>query len=163
MPLASLFSLQWYGPAAAAGILQGSAALSGQAKGRARAAATASGVGSVPLAKPTRLVNRPATMVGTGAIVTALPKGRGRMAATIRVNALGQDDVTGAVLEAPLDNGLSVKQALRLILAASAGKLSGAGGGTITLRNPGDTRSRIVATVDGTGNRTAITYDVSDG
>lgn len=48
---------------------------------------------------------------------------------------------------------------IRLVSAALAGKLSGAGGATITIRDVNDTADRIVASVDGDGNRTAITLD----
>jgi len=53
----------------------------------------------------------------------------------------------------------TVKGALRLILAALAGKLSGAGGSTITIRDADDTKDRITATVDASGNRTDVTLD----
>ncbi len=62
-----------------------------------------------------------------------------------------------------IEAGLTVREAMRLILAALAGKVSGSPGTTITFRNAvADSKNRIVATVDGDGNRTAITYDVTD-
>lgn len=62
-----------------------------------------------------------------------------------------------------IETGLTVREAMRLILAALAGKVSGSPGTTITFRNAvADSKNRIVATVDGDGNRTAITYDVTD-
>lgn len=61
-----------------------------------------------------------------------------------------------------VETGLTVRQSLRLALAALAGKLSGGGTTTITIRNSvADSKDRIVATVDTNGNRTAITTDVS--
>lgn len=69
------------------------------------------------------------------------------------------------VLDEPnsIEVGLTMREALRLILAATAGKVSGAAGTSITIRNAvADSKDRIVATVDASGNRTAITYDVSD-
>lgn len=77
-------------------------------------------------------------------------------------------DIVGNFLEDLLDNsnieaGLTVRQALRVIGAALAGKISGSSGTTVTIRNAvADTKDRIVATVDSDGNRTAITYDLSD-
>lgn len=56
---------------------------------------------------------------------------------------------------------LSNTEAMRIILAALAGKLSGAPSGPIAIRDINDTKDRITATVDGSGNRTAITIDVS--
>lgn len=79
-------------------------------------------------------------------------------------------DLTSAVSALPttildLSNGvetsITLRQALRLILAASAGKLSGAATTTVTIRNVGDTVNRITATVDSDGNRTAVTTDTT--
>jgi hypothetical protein len=62
-----------------------------------------------------------------------------------------------------IEPGITVRQALRLILAATAGKVSGAATETVAIRNAGDTRTRITATVDAYGNRSAVNYDLSDG
>lgn len=62
-----------------------------------------------------------------------------------------------------IETGFSLRESMRLMLATLAGELSGAPGTTITIRNVGDTKDRIVATVDSNGNRSALTYDVSDG
>ena len=60
-----------------------------------------------------------------------------------------------------VDTGYSVRDALKLILSAVAGKVSGAETTTITFRNLPDDKNRIVATVDANGNRSSVTYDVS--
>ena len=60
-----------------------------------------------------------------------------------------------------IETGLTPRGAFRLIAAASAGKLSGAATTTVTIRNVGDTKNRITATVDASGNRTAVTADPS--
>lgn len=60
-----------------------------------------------------------------------------------------------------VETGWTLRQALRLILAALAGKVSGAGTTTVAIRDMADTKDRISATVDASGNRTAITRDVS--
>lgn len=71
------------------------------------------------------------------------------------------NDIATAILD--LANGVetdrTVREALRLILSAVAGKLSGAGTSTVTIKDTSDTKTRITATVDSSGNRTAITYD----
>jgi len=47
---------------------------------------------------------------------------------------------------------------LRISTSVLAGESSGGGGGgTITFRDVGDTKDRVVATVDANGNRTAVT------
>jgi hypothetical protein len=162
MPLASWYSLHFYGEAAAAAVLQATASAAPTLSARARAGATTSGGAAITLAKPTRLVNRPATLTGVAAVTQALPKARARPTATIRVNTLGQDDVTGAVLEAFVEPGVTLKQAMRLVLAAQTGKVSVAGS-TVAIRNVNDTKTRITATTDTNGQRTAVTVDASDG
>lgn len=164
MPLGSFFTGQWYGEAAGATLGgEASSAVAAGASARARAGGALAGAAIIANAKGTRLVNRPATLAGVAFITQALPKARARVASSIRVNTLSQDDVTGAVLETEIEPGLTLKQALRLIAAAAAGQVAGAGGSTITLRSAGTAhKDRIVATVDGTGNRTAIALDLTD-
>jgi len=58
-----------------------------------------------------------------------------------------------------IETSITPRQAMRLILAAAAGKLSGAATTTIAIRNVGDTKDRITATVDSSGNRSAVTTD----
>lgn len=61
-----------------------------------------------------------------------------------------------------IETGMTLREALRLIAAATAGKLNGGGTSTVTIKGAvDDTKSRIVATVDTDGNRTAITYDLT--
>lgn len=75
-----------------------------------------------------------------------------------------RDAVAAALLDlaAGIETGLTPRQAIRLALAALAGKLSGAGTETEVFRNAvADSKARITATVDAAGNRTAITTDVA--
>lgn len=61
-----------------------------------------------------------------------------------------------------IETGLTLRQAQRLIAAASAGKLSGAATTTVIIREAvNDSKARITATVDADGNRSAITWDVT--
>ena len=61
-----------------------------------------------------------------------------------------------------VETSLTMRNALRAMAAALAGKISGAAGTTVTIRNAvADSKNRIVATVDTDGNRSAITYDFS--
>lgn len=77
-------------------------------------------------------------------------------------------DAANEIADALLDRadaievGLTPRQAMRLSGSAEAGLLSGAGTGTITIRNAvADSKNRIVATVDAAGNRSAIVTDVT--
>jgi len=55
---------------------------------------------------------------------------------------------------------LTLRQAMRLLSAVISGEASiGGGGTTVTFRNVTDTKDRVIATVDATGQRTAITTD----
>lgn len=58
-----------------------------------------------------------------------------------------------------IETSVTPRQALRIALAALAGKLSGANTTTVTIRNVGDSKDRITATVDADGNRSAVTTD----
>ncbi len=58
-----------------------------------------------------------------------------------------------------LEGGYSAEQVLRIMAAALAGKLSGAGTGTVAIRDLADSKTRIEAEVDAQGNRTSITLD----
>lgn len=101
--------------------------------------------------------------VATSSVITAL----GTLAAEINVtgDVLTTANVANAILDAVngVEDGLTVRHALRLIAAATAGKISGASTTTITIRNAVvDDKDRIIATVTGDGDRTAITYDLTD-
>lgn len=58
-----------------------------------------------------------------------------------------------------VEGSYTAVQLLRIALAALAGKLSGAATTTVSIRDTGDTKNRIVATVDADGNRSAVTLD----
>lgn len=60
-----------------------------------------------------------------------------------------------------IESGITAEQVMRILMASAAGKLSGAPGEPVTIRDVADTKNRITATVDSAGNRTAITLDVS--
>lgn len=61
-----------------------------------------------------------------------------------------------------IETGVTLRGALRLVLAALAGKISGGGTTTITVRNAvADSKARITATIDSSGNRTAVTTDLT--
>ncbi len=80
-------------------------------------------------------------------------------------DALSTANVADAILDAlnGIEQGLTVREAIRLIAAATAGKVSGAGTATVTFRSAeADDHDRIVATLDGSGNRTAIATDLTD-
>jgi hypothetical protein len=61
-----------------------------------------------------------------------------------------------------IETGLTPRNALRLIAAALSGKLSGAATASVKIKNAiADDKTRITASVDADGNRTAITTDLT--
>lgn len=83
------------------------------------------------------------------AILAAIPSAASNAAALI--------DLADGV-----ETGLTPRQALRLMTAALAGKLTGAATTTIVIRNAvADSKDRITATVDEDGNRAAVSVDLS--
>lgn len=66
-----------------------------------------------------------------------------------------------AIIDEVIEGSTTLRQALRLILSVAVGKSAGGGGSTITFRDLADSKNRISATVDGDGNRTAVTRDAS--
>jgi len=73
---------------------------------------------------------------------------------------LSPQSLASAVWAQALEAGYTAEEMMRVMSAALAGEVSGAGTATVTIRDIGDTTDRIVASVDGTGNRTAVTLDV---
>jgi len=74
-----------------------------------------------------------------------------------RLSATGVDDVLDEVVE----GSVTLRQSMRLANAANAGKASGMGTTSVTIRDLSDSLNRISATVDADGNRTAVTLDLS--
>jgi hypothetical protein len=70
-----------------------------------------------------------------------------------QVNSAVWDQTNG------IEVGLTPRQALRLATAAAAGALTGAGTGTIVIDGAGIDTTRISATVDVNGNRSAVTLN----
>lgn len=60
-----------------------------------------------------------------------------------------------------IETNVTLRHAMRLVLAALAGQLSGAGSETVHIRDVNNTKDRITATVDLNGNRTAVTVDAN--
>jgi hypothetical protein len=72
-------------------------------------------------------------------------------------------DERNAVATALLDladaiDGKTLRQALQIVAAVVAGKVSGAGSGTESFRGLDDGQDRVVVTADAYGNRTNVTY-----
>ncbi len=62
-----------------------------------------------------------------------------------------------------IESGYTAAEILRLLAAIMAGKSSGGstGAATVAFRDLGDTKDRVTAAVDGSGNRTTVTRDAT--
>jgi len=119
--------------------------------------------------------NLPADPASQAAVLAKLPTALvgGRIDAS--VGAMAADTLTSSALatsaaqevaDALLDRasaieGYTVREAYRLILATCVAKLAGAATTTVTIRDIADTKNRVSATVDASGNRTAVTLDAT--
>lgn len=107
-----------------------------------------------------RLSDTLAANPATGGIVAA-SFGAGAIDAAALAADAGTE-IAAAVMASAVESGLTLTNALRLIAAAAAGKLSGAATTTVVIRNAvADSKDRITATVDADGNRSAITVDLT--
>lgn len=78
------------------------------------------------------------------------------------VGVTGFNDITAAsVLAAGDIDGYTLEESQKLVLAASAGILSGAATTTVTITAVDGSKARLTATVDGDGNRSAVIKDVT--
>lgn len=107
--------------------------------------ATASGVSAVETDTQDLQSRIPAALIG------------GRIDATVDATGM-ESGAIDAILDDTIGDGtLTLRQALRVLIAGMAGKLSGAATTTVTIRNTADSANVIVATVDADGNRSAVT------
>lgn len=145
--------------------LSGSSALAITGSGSLAAAVAMSASGSLVITVTSAQLGGIFDVVATGAM-TMTPTVTMQALANLEAEAggptpLSPEGLTEQLLDnSDIETGYSLREALRLILSSVAGKLSGAGTATITIRNVSDSKDRIVATVDTNGNRTSVTYDV---
>lgn len=160
MPLASLFSLHFYGPAAGAAVVGGQGATAAGLLADAALEGASAGAGSITDADATRLVGQGGATAGIASATTAI-LARARINASLSIGFRpSATDIAGELLDVQeVEAGMNLRAALRIITAALAGKVSGAAGTTVTIRDVNDTKDRIVATVDASGNRSAVTLD----
>lgn len=159
MPLASYAALHWYGPGLGAAI---------EPPNQPTAVATLKGRGgmkAVHTTSPTAYA-RPNQGWPMTAIHTTDPSayarisGRGRIYAVGKVNELSQDDVSGAINNTLIEGDLTLKGALRLLLAFAQGNATGLETGAPVFKSIDGTKDRIVATYSA-GARTVTSRDVS--
>lgn len=97
------------------------------------------------------------------AVISALSAISSTLASGVALTSGERNSVATALLDLSngVETGITLRQAVRLELAALAGKLSGAATETIEILDATGSKPRITATVDSDGNRTAVTLDAS--
>ena len=124
---------------------------------RVRAAVAGFGTGDAPLLRPYRMRDAGCSGDGTGLLHAATPRKSVRAGLEVLVSGLSADDVTGAVLEAPVEGSLSLKGAIRLLLAHAAGNATGLDGNP-AFKSMDGSKTRVAGTISG-GTRTITTRD----
>lgn len=86
-------------------------------------------------------------------------------AAAVATGAIDADalaaDAVDEIWDEVAESTYTARQLLRAFLAALANRTTGGGTGTCNFRDAGNTKNRIVATVDANGNRTGVTLDLT--
>lgn len=100
------------------------------------------------------------TFTGTGAIPTTVQVFTRAAVPDVNVTAISAGAVDSIHDEA-IEGALTLRQAVRLLLSALAGKATGGGTASIAFRDLADTKNRVVMTVDAAGNRSAVSVDGS--
>ena len=132
-------------------------------------------VGGVTLARVIEIINGYTVTFEDGAYAVTLTGGNNNLADVMNVNNVSlrsnnsaglivasdatPDNLVNALLAATIETDLTYEQILRLIAAAMFGKVSGAGTSNIVFRDTNDTKNRIEANVDVSGNRISVTLD----
>lgn len=157
MPLASWYALHFHGPGlgAAVGSCTPTASATLKGEGAMRAVNTTA---PTAYARPNDGRQLHATDTATPSAY-ARASGKGRLAAIGKVNELSQDDVTGAVLEAKVEDDLTLKGALRLLLAIAQGDATGLDTNP-AFKSLDGSKTRIAGTRSG-GTRTITTRDAT--
>lgn len=165
MPLGSTYTLQFYGNCCAAMVISASGDVEAfNAKRTIRAGLAVEGVGTAELFRPYRAQYAAMAIEAGGTVQAFAPKRRIRAALSVSVNEITKDDVTGAVLEGEIEPGVTLKKALRALLAQAQGLDSitdlGGGNAIVRFRDFNDTKDRLVYTMNGS-ERVAVTRDLT--
>lgn len=169
----------------ASGALTGSGDLAADIKGVIQALSGLTGSGTISLADFNAIWNMIGPVSGSGDITasdlravalmiaglagqattdfSAVAKGFMGSEITVTGDLLTTANVADAVWSILVDSGLTAQEAMKVLVALSAGKTSGfnGGAGTVSFRDQADTKDVITATLDANGNRTSVTVDGS--
>lgn len=140
--------------------MAGGGSLTANIEGRLNATVDFTGSGGLS-ADMSALANMVVDLLGSGDLDATI-SAYGDMTIDIVVTGTGLTtaNVGQAVWNALLEAGFTAEDLLRLAASGAAGKLSGAAGTTVTVRDVSDQHDIITATVDGDGNRSAVVLDL---
>lgn len=106
---------------------------------------------------------------GVRAGLTALPNAAADAAGGLPISDAGgldldglAQDVVDELMAEAIDGTVSFKTLIQAVAAVLAGEATGGGTTTITFRDLADTLNRVVATVDSSGNRSAVTITADE-
>lgn len=106
-----------------------------------------------------------AAEIADGAIDAATFAAGAITATVIATGAIDADalaaDAVDEIWDEVVDGSVTARQSLRLANSAGGGILAGAATTSVTIRDLGDTKNRVAATVDANGNRSAVTLDLT--
>lgn len=126
-----------------------------------QALADLTGSGTVSDANRSALGAAACALTGLGTAAGSTATGIGEASADLVVTGTGLTtaNVGDAVWAYIVENGMTAEDVMRILLAVNAGKSSGGGTTEVTFRDQADTKDRVTATVDSSGNRSVITLD----
>jgi len=103
--------------------------------------------------------------VASGGITAASIASNAITAAKIAADAIGASqlaaDAVDEIWDEVMEGTTTARQSFRLANSANGAKLSGAATTTVAIRDLADSKARVTATVDSSGNRTAVTLDLT--
>lgn len=157
--LLSLETLVWYGPGAASfavgdGAGVGSAQMTPHKLIKPSVAVQGTGLATF---RPYRGRAFALSAAGMGNALTLIPHKRARFGLKVSVNSLSQDDVTGAVLDVPVEGTITLRQAMRLLLAYAGGNATGLDSNP-AFKSLDGSKTRLAGTISA-GARTITTRD----
>jgi hypothetical protein len=155
-------TLTYFGPAAAAMVVGdsiGSVEMFAP-RGSVRSGLNVQITSPAPYIRPIRLIGFPMVSQGLGTVQAMQPRGRLRVGLSVKIGTLTQDDVTGAVFESKVEGDLTLKQAIRILLAHAAGSATGLESASPAFLSQDGNTTRIAGTYSA-GTRTVTTVDGS--
>jgi len=75
--------------------------------------------------------------------------------------AIGSLPTVDLILDEDVEGTITLRQAMRLLIAYVCGRASGGGTATVVFRNQANSLNRISMTVDSSGNRSAVTLNMA--